>query len=127
MRMNSYTRLYSVLLCSELCAAVFVKNRWKKKNEKKKRTKHESGAYPALRVSSRYVLAPFRRSRRGKVKARDPIQRRDHSFQVCSQLLLYLKNAGVATPGSNLCFTDQTFVSFALHLVLQIKPLYCVV
>ena len=110
-------------MCSRICEKSL-----EKKNEKKKRTTHESGAYPALRVSPRYVLAPFRRSRRGKVKARDPIQRWDHSFQVvCSQLLLYLKNAGVATPGLNLSFTDQTFVSFAPHLVLRIKPLYRVV
>ena len=87
-------------------------------------TKHERGNGSVLRVSPRYILAPFRRSRRGKVKARDPIQRWDHSFQVCSQLLLYLKNAGVATPGLNLCFTDHTFVSFVPHLVLRIKPLY---
>ncbi len=73
------------------------------------------------------LLLAFRRSRRGKVKARDPIQRWDHSFQVCCQLLLYLKNAGVAPPGSNLNFTDQTVVSFAPHLVLRIKPLYRVV
>ena len=90
-------------------------------------TKQGRGAGPVLRVLARYTLAPFRRSRRGKVKARDPIQRLDHSFQVCSQLLLYLKNAGVATPGFNLCFTDQTFISFAPHLALRIKPLYRVV
>ena len=90
-------------------------------------TKHERGNGSVLRVSPRYILAPFRRSRRGKVKARDPIQRWDHSFQVCCQLLLYLKNAGVAPPGSNHCVTDQTFVSFAPHLVLRIKPLYRVV
>ncbi len=73
-------------------------------------TKQGRGAGPVLLVLARYTPAPFRRSRRGKVKARDPIQRWDHSFQVCCRLLLYLNNAGVATPGLNLGFTDQTFV-----------------
>ncbi len=129
MRMNSYIRLYSVLLCSELCVMCSRICISLKKKTKKKRKNDERGAYPVLLAWPRCILAPFRRSRRGKVKvkAHDPIQRWDNSFQVCSQLLLYLKNAGVATPGSNLRFTDQTFVSFAPHLVLRIKPLYRVV
>ena len=128
--MNAYEFIQSVPLCSRtsafqcgqflrfffvfFVAAIF-------------ETKQGRGAGPVLLVLARYTLAPFRRSRRGKVKARDPIQRWDHSFQVCSQLVLYLRNAGVAPPASNLCFTDQTFVSFAPHLFLRIKPLYRVV
>ena len=88
-------------------------------------TKHERGNGPVLRVSPRYILAPFWRSRRGKVKARDPIQRWDHSFQVCCRLLLYLNNAGVATPGLNLGFTDQTF--FLSHRILFYGSNLCIV
>ena len=129
MRMNSYSRYPSAL-----CSRTMMVSVWPVFAffsffffERFFETKHERGHGLVLRVSPRYILAPFRRSRRGKVKARDPIQRWDHSFQVCSQLLLYLENAGVAPPASNLCFTDQTFVSFAPHLFLRIKPLYRVV
>ena len=115
MRMNSYSRYPSVAAPVRFSAASFCIF-WSCFLQRFFETKHERGNGPVLRVSPRYILAPFRRSRRGKVKARDPIQRWGYSFQVCCQLLLYLKNAGVATPGLNLCFTDQTFVSFAPHL-----------
>ncbi len=128
--MNAYEFIQSVPLCSRTspfqCGQflhffrfVFLQRFFE--------TKHERGHGLVLRVSPRYILAPFRRSRRGKVKARDPIQRWGHSFQVCCQLLLYLKNAGVAPPGSNPCVTDRTFVPLAPHLVLRIKPLHRVV
>ena len=127
MRINSYSRYPSVAVRVRFSAVSFLHFFRFVFLQRFFETKYERGNGLVLRVSPRYILAPFRRSRRGKVKARDPIQRWDHSFQVCSQLLLYLKNAGVAPPGSNLCFIYQTFGSFAPHLALRIKPLYRVV
>ena len=99
MRMNSYIRYPSVAVPYFVLFGYmplrFVKSLLGKKT--KKRTKHERGAHLVLYALPRSILAPSRRSRRSKVKAHDPVQRWDHSFQVCCRLLLYPKNTGEET------------------------------